>query len=155
MTTKVETIDVGINRVLLIAENAAEQDQRSVTHSELTIEEVLTRFRQATDSLAQSASLLQSESTDIHREISSVIISLQFQDRVSQTLNHVRQNMEHLSQHLTASDQRATGPTHIDASKWLAEMELSYATDEQRDIHHGRVSHSAKPSTSSADITFF
>ncbi|WP_421241972.1 methyl-accepting chemotaxis protein [Aeromonas enteropelogenes] len=154
MSDKVDTINAGIGRVSEIAESSAARDHVSVANSEQAIEQVLTRFRQATDSLAESASLLQSESTDIHHEISNVIISLQFQDRVSQILNQVRNNMEHLSSHLNDPEQQVhtSGPIMIDADSWLADMELTYATDEQRDIHHGR---STKPTTSSADITFF
>lgn len=154
MSDKVDTINAGIGRVSEIAESSAARDHVSVANSEQAIEQVLTRFRQATDSLAESASLLQSESTDIHHEISNVIISLQFQDRVSQILNQVRNNMEHLSNHLNDPEQqvRTSGPIMIDADSWLADMELTYATDEQRDIHHGR---STKPTASSADITFF
>ncbi|MEZ6964934.1 methyl-accepting chemotaxis protein [Aeromonas sp. S9(2024)] len=154
MSDKVDTINAGIGRVSEIAESSAARDHVSVANSEQAIEQVLTRFRQATDSLAESASLLQSESTDIHHEISNVIISLQFQDRVSQILNQVRNNMEHLSNHLNDPEQqvRTSGPIMIDADSWLADMELTYATDEQRDIHHGRTT---KPTVSSADITFF
>ncbi|MCE9953961.1 methyl-accepting chemotaxis protein [Aeromonas allosaccharophila] len=157
MTDKVETINTAIGRAFQIAENAAARDHASALNSEQTIEQVLARFRHATDSLAESASLLQNESTDIHREISSVIVSLQFQDRVSQILSHVRQNMESLSSHLIASEQNSnsSGPIQIDANRWLAEMELSYATDEQRNIHHGRTTRSTKAQPSSADITFF
>ncbi|MFB2865782.1 methyl-accepting chemotaxis protein [Aeromonas sp. MdU4] len=157
MTDKVETINAGIGRAFQIAESAAAKDHASARDSEQAIEQVLTRFRNATDSLAESASLLQSESTDIHREISSVIVSLQFQDRVSQILSHVRQNMEGLSEHLLTSTQssHATGPIKIDANRWLADMELSYATDEQRNIHHGRTTRPVKAQASSADITFF
>ncbi|MGL5482977.1 MAG: methyl-accepting chemotaxis protein, partial [Aeromonas veronii] len=115
MTDKVDTINTAIGRAFQIAENAAARDHASALNSEQTIEQVLARFRHATDSLAESASLLQNESTDIHREISSVIVSLQFQDRVSQILSHVRQNMESLSSHLVASEQssNATGPIQI------------------------------------------
>ena len=157
MTDKVDTINTAIGRAFQIAENAAARDHASALNSEQTIEQVLARFRHATDSLAESASLLQNESTDIHREISSVIVSLQFQDRVSQILSHVRQNMESLSGHLIASEQNSnsSGPIQIDANRWLAEMELSYATDEQRNIHHGRTTRSVNAQPSSADITFF
>ncbi|MGL5993341.1 MAG: methyl-accepting chemotaxis protein, partial [Aeromonas sobria] len=157
MTEKVDTINTAIGRAFQIAENAAARDHASALNSEQTIEQVLTRFRHATDSLAESASLLQNESTEIHLEISNVIVSLQFQDRVSQILSHVRQNMESLSNHLVTSEQnsQAGGPIQIDANRWLAEMELSYATDEQRNIHHGRTTRSVKAQPSSADITFF
>ena len=157
MTDKVDTINSGIGRAFQIAESAAMRDQAAVSDSEHAIEQVLERFRMATTSLAESAALLQSESSGIHREISDVIVSLQFQDRVSQILNHVRQNMDSLNDHLISSRNRThqSGPIQIDAESWLADMELSYATDEQRNIHHGRRQQPMMNSSSSADVTFF
>ncbi|EOD54288.1 methyl-accepting chemotaxis protein [Aeromonas molluscorum] len=153
MSGKVDTINSGIGQVLQIAESAATKDHESVANSEHAIEQVLASFRSATTSLAESAALLQHESGGIHAEISDVIVSLQFQDRVSQILNHVRQNMESLSDHLIAAKH---APVHerlaIDAERWLSDMELSYATDEQRNIHHGK--HVAAQKTDT-DITFF
>ncbi|WP_250894732.1 methyl-accepting chemotaxis protein, partial [Aeromonas dhakensis] len=156
MTDKVDTINAGIGRAFQIAESAAGRDQVAVSDAEHAIEQVLERFRMATTSLAESAALLQSESSGIHREISDVIVSLQFQDRVSQILSHVRQNMDSLNDHLVSSRNRTrqSGPIRIDAESWLADMELSYATDEQRNIHHGRQHQAATPS-SNADVTFF
>ena len=153
MSGKVDTINTGIAQVFQIAESAAARDHESVAHSEQSIEQVLTRFHEATASLAESAALLQHESSGIHAEISDLIVSLQFQDRVSQILSHVRQNMESLYDHLLHAK---SAPAHerlaIDAQRWLADMELSYATDEQRDIHHGKQTPSQKTDT---DITFF
>ncbi|MFB0773867.1 methyl-accepting chemotaxis protein [Aeromonas salmonicida] len=157
MTDKVDTINTGISRAFQIAESAAARDQAAVSDSERAIEQVLERFRMATTSLSESAALLQSESAGIHREISDVIVSLQFQDRVSQILNHVRQNMDSLYGHLVSSRNRPhqSGPLQIDADSWLAEMELSYATDEQRNIHHGRRQATVVNASSNADVTFF
>ncbi|MEJ6114829.1 methyl-accepting chemotaxis protein [Aeromonas salmonicida] len=121
MTDKVDTINTGIGRTFQIAESAAARDQAAVSDSERAIEQVLERFRMATTSLSESAVLLQSESAGIHREISDVIVSLQFQDRVSQILNHVRQNMDSLYDHLVSSRNRPhqSGPLQIDADSWL------------------------------------
>ncbi|MNF75891.1 hypothetical protein D3C84_579830 [compost metagenome] len=59
--------------------------------------------------------------------------------------------MEALHQHLQNGQRNPDQLTQIDAQAWLASMELTYATDEQRQIHHGHSSSSAKEQ----EITFF
>ena len=79
------------------------------------------------------------------------MIALQFQDRVSQILSHVRDNMEALHQHVQRDRRNPEQLGQIDAQAWLAGMELTYATDEQRQIHHGSNARAAKEQ----EITFF
>ena len=98
---------------------------------------------------------MQKESTGIRDEISDVLISLQFQDRVSQILSHVRGNLNGLHEHLVRYQQeRATQdqPRPIDSKAWLDEMELTYATEEQRRNHRGVA---AAKATDKTEITFF
>ncbi len=145
MTEKVGIINASITDVFGIAELASENDMQSVSASESTIKQVLDRFHEVTSQLSNSAELLQHESAGIGGEISEVLVALQFQDRTSQILAHVRSNLENLHRHLTEKD------TGIDARAWLAEMELTYATEEQRKIHHGADTGGA----AAQEITFF
>jgi methyl-accepting chemotaxis protein len=90
--------------------------------------------------LSDTAEQLQQESTDIRDELSDVLVSLQFQDRVSQILVHVRNNMEKLHKHLQQfkQDRAASIPVkHLDIKTWLAEMEVLYATQEKTHTHRG------------------
>ncbi|MBP1124458.1 methyl-accepting chemotaxis protein [Pseudomonas sp. PvP025] len=48
----------------------------------------------ATEPMAESADLLNQESYGIRDEMTEVLVNLQFQDRVSQILSHVRDNMQ-------------------------------------------------------------
>ena len=145
MSEKVGIINTSITDVFEVAELSSENDMQSVASSESTIKHVLDRFHEVTSQLSNSAELLQHESAGIGGEISEVLVALQFQDRTSQILAHVRGNMDNLHRHLSDKD------TGIDAKSWLAEMELTYATDEQRKIHHG-----ARAAASEAqEITFF
>jgi len=97
---------------------------------------------------------MRQESEGIRDEISDVLVSLQFQDRTSQILSHVRNNMDSLHRRLAECRQeqgRSGQRTQIDAKAWLAEMELTYATEEQRQIHRGAQSAAA----AAQEITFF
>jgi len=155
MSNKVDIINGAISSVFKIAESTSDQDTKSVASSEATIQQVMDRFHNVTSRLSKSAELLQQESNGISKEISDVLVSLQFQDRVSQILSHVRKNMDSLYQHLLQNRQDiSSSPSKskgINAQEWLAEMELTYATHEQRQ-NHGAVQSAA---AAKQEITFF
>ncbi|RFC37830.1 MAG: methyl-accepting chemotaxis protein [Candidatus Nitrotoga sp. SPKER] len=154
MSGTVDIISNAITSVFKIAESTSEHDSKSVASSELIIQQVLQSFNNVTSHLSDSAELLQQESAGIRDELSDVLVSLQFQDRVSQILVHVRNNMEKLHQHLQQykKDRAASVPIkHIDIKSWLAEMETLYATQEQVHNHRGGQSSVA----AKQEITFF
>ena len=140
MSGTVDIISNAIASVFKIAESSTEHDSKSITNSELIIQKVLESFTNVTSHLSDSAELLQQESAGIRDELSDVLISLQFQDRVSQILAHVRNNMEKLHQHLQQykQDKAASVPVKpLNIKTWLAEMEALYATQEQVHTHRG------------------
>ncbi len=140
MSGTVDIISNAIASVFKIAESSSEHDSKSVANSELIIQQVLQSFTNVTSNLSDSAEQLQQESAGIRDELSDVLVSLQFQDRVSQILVHVRNNMEKLHQHLQQfkEDRAASIPVkQLDLKKWLAEMEALYATQEQVHTHRG------------------
>lgn len=151
MSATVDIINSAITRLVEVADHSAENDNHSVASSEANIQQVLDRFQGITQRLSSSTELLQQESVGIRDEISEVLVALQFQDRVSQILSHVRGNMDALHQRLQECRRAPERLAGIDAQAWLAEMELTYATEEQRQIHHGGSCHS----TQKQEITFF
>jgi methyl-accepting chemotaxis protein len=150
MSATVDIISSAITRLVEVTDSTAASDVQSVVTSEANIRHVLDRFNSITQRLSSSTVRLQQESADIRDEISEVLVALQFQDRVSQILVHVRNNMDALHSHLQQC-QHNPDRLQVDAHAWLAEMELTYATDEQRQIHHSGKSSSAKEE----EITFF
>ncbi|MDQ3267701.1 MAG: methyl-accepting chemotaxis protein [Pseudomonadota bacterium] len=154
MSGTVDIISNAITSVFKIAESSSAHDTKSVASSELIIQQVLQSFNNVTSHLSDSAELLQQESAGIRNELSDVLVSLQFQDRVSQILVHVRNNMEKLHQHLQQykRDKAASVPVkNIDIKTWLADMEALYATQEQVHTHRGTQSSAA----AKQEITFF
>lgn len=140
MSGTVDIISNAIVSVFKIAESSTEHDSKSIVNSELIIQKVLESFSNVTSHLSDSAELLQQESAGIRDELSDVLIALQFQDRVSQILAHVRNNMEKLHQHLQQykQDKAASVPVKpLNIKTWLAEMEALYATQEQVHTHRG------------------
>ena len=151
MSAKVDIINNAITQLVQAASSSADQDSHSVAESENSIQKVLERFQNITGRLAESADLLKQESYGIRDEMTEVLVSLQFQDRVSQILSHVRDNMHALHDHLLQASQAPDQAVGVDARQWLARMEATYATDEQRRLHHGV----AAAQQNSQDITFF
>ena len=151
MSAKVDIINNAITQLVQAASSSADQDSHSVAESENSIQVVLERFQNITGRLAESADLLKQESYGIRDEMTEVLVNLQFQDRVSQILSHVRDNMHALHDHLLQANQTPDQPMAIDARQWLARMEATYATDEQRRLHHGE----AAVQQNAQDITFF
>ncbi|MBD8151551.1 chemotaxis protein [Pseudomonas fluorescens] len=151
MSAKVDIINNAITQLVQAASSSADQDSHSVAESENSIQRVLERFQNITGRLADSADLLKQESYGIRDEMTEVLVSLQFQDRVSQILSHVRDNMHALHDHLQQASQAPDQAVGVDARQWLARMEATYATDEQRRLHHG----AAAAQQNSQDITFF
>lgn len=155
MTEKVETINAAIGSLCRVAEKSAAEDSCMVTASENAIEGVLARFKEITARLAESAELLQRESTGIGGEISDVLVSLQFQDRTSQILTHLRDSVDELHTRLQQSRGDAEGAAAVawtDAREWLDRMALTYTTPEQR---HSHLATQPVLTAGPADITFF
>jgi methyl-accepting chemotaxis protein len=150
MTEKVGIINGAITSACHISEQSSLSDNEAVDRSEQTIHGVLGRFQHLTGRLSASAELLQQAGGGIRDEIQELLVSLQFQDRVSQILNHVCRELDRLHQRLGDCEAAGGGKCRMDAHAWLGEMELTYAMDEQRANHQGTQSAAAP-----AEITFF
>jgi methyl-accepting chemotaxis protein len=148
MTDKVGLIDTAMNKTLAAARHAAEQDGASLARAEAAIQELLERFGASASALQDSTRHLKAESRGVQDEISEVLVSLQFQDRVSQILAHVRSDVDRLAQALAQPER---SETDFEAGKWLSEMHATYATAEQR-ANHGD---SAAAAGQDREITFF
>lgn len=151
----VNTVNAAIASTLAISRQYAEQDETTVTHSGQVIEQVIQRFRGATTTLLDSSYELRKESQSVGHEISQVLVGLQFQDRVSQVLGLVRNDLEKLHESLALGQQDgAAGRTQapLDADAWLEQLAHTYTMPELHDVHRG--SGQGAPSSES-EITFF
>lgn len=154
ISTTVETVNQAIAATLTISRQYAEQDQEMLANSEKVIEHVVGRVHAAAVDLADSSEVLRRETQAVGTEIAEVLVALQFQDRVSQVLSHVVNDMRKLRERIVARDEQfATGatPVSIDASTWLDELSHTYTVPEQHVVHRGGIPGTAVAS----EITFF
>jgi len=162
MGEKVGMLHSAVAATLNAAEESTQREGEIVNEAEDSIQQVLADFRNLTTQLESSASDLRTSSTAIRKEIEDVLVALQFQDRTSQILTIVRKNLDALYNqifaHAQAREKGGKVPP-IDVKDWLAHMELTYTTWEQkRDHHHhlagGKIDKRPDPPDSSS-ITFF
>ena len=151
---QVSQISSAIDSTCQAAGESMRAEANSVQTSEQTIDKVLTALRGVTDALAQSSDLLQHESVGIKAEVADALVQLQFQDRISQIMSHVQQNIARLPVYLDEHRQGVTGAAvpALHARALLAELESTYAMAEERTLHRG----ASKPVPQQAEeITFF
>ena len=152
----VEIVNKAIESTLEISHQYAVQDAEMVVSSEKVIEHVVNRVQTAVVHLADSSDVLRHETQTISTEIAEVLVALQFQDRISQVLSHVCNDMSKLKEHIaTHEKQRALGGegSSVDASSWLEELSHTYTVPEQHVVHGGGSSRTATAAAS--EITFF
>jgi methyl-accepting chemotaxis protein len=145
---QVGRISAAIDTTCRAAGDSMREETRAVQASEQMIGNVLGSLRGVTDALVASSDLLERESAGIQAEVGDAIVQLQFQDRVSQILSHVRENIARLPSWL---DEQAHDGS-LDARSLLAELESTYAMAEEHQLHKSN----AKPAPQQAEeITFF
>ena len=153
---KVGVISAAIVDTCRAAEESVRQEGGATLESEATINAVLDGFREVTDGLHESSTLLKNESVGIKSEIGQALVQLQFQDRVSQILTHVKVSIERLPEFLAQSDEgfsRNGELQPLDSASLLHDMKKSYVMTDQHIVHTG-----GKVATSDgtgSDITFF
>jgi methyl-accepting chemotaxis protein len=155
MADKVALVADAIANARRSAEASATREAASITGCEASITGVLDGFRGVTEALSESADVLKRESLGIQAEVGEALVQLQFQDRVSQVMTHVRQNMAMLPEQLAQSriDYERDGVlAPVDSRALLAELEKTYAMAEERETHGGG---GAGRAPKNEEITFF
>jgi methyl-accepting chemotaxis protein len=148
ITEKVEAVNAAIASTLDAADQTAKLDETTIRGADSAVAGILGRFSTAADALGTSSEILQRESTGIRGEVTDVLVSLQFQDRVSQMLMHIRNDLEKLGQQVSAS---SGGNAAFDVEGWLNQLANTYTMVEQHAVHAG--GQDARPQES--EITFF
>lgn len=157
MADKVHVISQSIQAARASAEASTRQEGAALVASEASISQVLEKFHEVTEGLEASADVLKRESIGIQGEIVESLVQLQFQDRVSQRMTHVRQNIERLPALLADSRQRYEQGGElcaVDALALLVELESSYAMADERVTHKsGSASAGAIAATAATAVT--
>jgi len=156
ISSRVDAVGKAIQDAVQIAERFSAQDAKTMQDSEHLIENVLQLFQNAVEQLSGAATQFQHEGAAVQESVGNVIVSLQFQDRVSQILNQTMDDLTRLQSHLTdhaARRARGEAMPPIDVKAWLDNLARTYTTLEEVNNHQGAQKGSA--STGATEITFF
>lgn len=145
MGKKVSHISSAIENAVEAAHQSRGRDNSMIDASRTTIRQILDQFRQHSDNLIDSARTLRTSNSSIQYEVSDAIVQLQFQDRVSQMLCHVRDNLHEVSAAVQQGDHNIS--QHLEA------LEASYAMAEERQAHSS--GNSKAVNEQAGEITFF
>jgi methyl-accepting chemotaxis protein len=137
------TLQQTLNKTQAVAEN----DSRQLLQSETLIEQVLQRFKETSSAILSASAQLEQHNQLLQQEISEVLTELQFQDRVTQMLSHVNQDIAKMQQALKNN----TSLHNLDSREWLLQLEKTYTTLEQVRLQRGEL---ANQSSGDA-VTFF
>jgi len=113
------------------------------------------RFRTLALSLSKSSEILLVESGNIKNEINEILVALQYQDKTSQILIHVTDDIEALHNHLDISLAAKTFTT-IDIEAWMEKLFSSYTMSEEIKAHRGEeIDHAAVAEDDGSSLEFF
>ncbi len=154
---KVNSFTISMNSTLETAEQFSRLSGENTRLGKETIESVFSNLQETISTLQEDGVGLRSAGDGIRKDISQVLVSLQFQDRVSQILMHVREDFEKLSDVLNSyiTDQNDTGAIEpLDVDSLIDQMLANYTTGEERD-NLGDDNAVIEKSGAASELTFF
>jgi methyl-accepting chemotaxis protein len=156
MSEKVVEINGALEQTRQTTTSLGAQDADRGNNALGLLDDSVRDFSAAAEKLAQVNQRMQTEGSRVEKELHASLVALQFQDRVSQIVQHVAQDLKHMLDHLEAvraARRRGEKGPQVHARDWLKRLESTYTTLEQAALHKG--SGGGKPSASSGDVDFF
>lgn len=152
---KIDIIGGSVDNILHQATHSFEAEELMAKKAESIIHEVIVQHKFTTYTLAESDKQLVNMSNQVKSEISNVIVELQFQDRVSQKLRHIEDNIQS-AQEIILHSQELDAHGRIDEFARLPDkLKSTYTMEEEHHTHQGG---SSKPKTvkaNSNDVELF
>ena len=112
------------------------------------------RFRMLALSLSKSSEILLVESGNIKNEINEILVALQYQDKTSQILIHVTDDIHALHELLETSLKTNTY-SRLDIEAWMEKLYSSYTMVEEMRAHKGEEQNFEEPEDDGSSLEFF
>lgn len=151
---RVAEVTEALTKTVIDSEQQVDYEQQLIQQTEQTISSVLSDYEGAVQSISETNQQMQQQAEHVQQQLSDVVMHLQFQDRVSQILSHVMDDMNKLSDNanlFAAQLDAGVLPDTISVQHWLEGLRKTYTTLEQVSVHTG----GKQKVTSTDDITFF
>jgi methyl-accepting chemotaxis protein len=152
MAEKVGRAGSTISAILGHAEETADREDRAVSGANAEVQAVLDDLQVLVTGFRDSSSELERAAVGIRTEVSQSLTQLQFQDRVCQVLEHLRDSVTRFAETVEEAGERArTDAPPIDPDAALEAISASYTMDEERQAHTSGSAANVRES----EITFF
>jgi len=149
MAEKVGRAGTTIGGILGHAEETAEREDRAVNGANAEVQAVLDDLQALVTGARDSSSDLERAAVGIRSDVSQSLTNLQFQDRICQVLEHLRDSVTRFAE--TVADAARADAPPIDPDEALEAISASYTMDEERQAHaSGRAA-----DVRDSEITFF
>src|SRR5471030_1093572 len=142
MDAKVNEINHAIHSTVAAAEELGISEQHNLEFLNTAVTEVMSRLGANLTDLSESSRSLQNDARDTQHDIQEIMVSLQFQDRTDQMLDHVQADLRHLIKAVEDQDASLQDP-----QAWLERLRQRFTTAEER---HGR-----PQAVADSEVTFF
>ena len=131
MIGKVDGICAAMDSAVETTESQLEEETSKSGEAQQLICDVISRLDLLINQFAGSTELLKNHGEKITNEINDILVSLQFQDRVTQILEHTKDEIARFSLLLKSPEEIIK----VDKTTSLQEMRKGYTTSEQRNLH--------------------
>jgi methyl-accepting chemotaxis protein len=140
ITAKTEEVNQIVRELSEFSTKTSGSVNTAIDTGEDVVENVIDDLNNRTHKLEEDGRALLQHAQMIQNEIQQMLVSFQFQDRVSQILHQVTGSFEHISSIIEQRrSQRQAGyvPDILDIDHLLSEVKQSYTTTEQLRNHEG------------------
>lgn len=153
MVDKVSKIDRAIHQTASNTKNIMEHEGELLSETERKVDALIDDFQLMIERIQNSSQALKNDASSVQQDINNVLVSLQFQDRISQILTQVSDSLLQLERTINEADDFSdeTINKHFNAQTWLKEMKQTYSMSEQYQNH----SADALPEDHNQNVVFF
>lgn len=145
MVEKVGEINKAIQSTVGAADQLSASEENNLRYLDQVAGQIMQGLSANLEELTASSLELQQDTRVTQGDIQEIIVSLQFQDRSDQMLDHLQSDVQRLQSALHAQD-----PIIQDPQRWLTELRRQFTTDEERGGRRSTTRRAAQD-----DITFF
>jgi methyl-accepting chemotaxis protein len=125
ITGRIDQVTKLMQSTVEAAAAAAVRDKSTIEQSGGVVQDVLSHVRE----LGAGADRMQQQGNVIRTDIENLLVNLQFQDRVSQMISVIDCDIRRLK------DNVERGEPMPPVSQWLADLQVHYTMDDQREVH--------------------
>lgn len=124
-----------IDEILQQTESRTQEEEIVVADASAMLKDVVYHYDLTLSNFSASTMLLTNISNEVVNDVNDSLVAFQFQDRVTQILGNLIQNIEGVNEKLLSAERNEFedgNEVSVDANLWLEQMQQEYTTGEER-----------------------